>query len=354
MRSLILVLMLSVFAGSAAARTIYDFDGDGRTDFAVQRFNGPGTSFTWFVLQSRDGFCAQTWGYQFPSGQGADSPGLGDYDGDGKWDVTVVRRMLPPSSPNIFWYVLNSSDGAMTAQHWGILGDIEVPQDYDGDGKTDFAVHRYGGWWYILRSSNGTFRAEKFGAPDDTAFMGGDYDGDGADDLAAVTVRYTGTYQKYLQIKYSGRRQWAEYHVGGISNAGIVPGDFDGDGKADVTGWYGVTWRWVRSSDGQMGQGAMPNVGDFDTPVPGDYDGDGKTDLAVFRPQGYDAGPNNYFLVQQSRDGFIAVPWGLRGLDGRIVDRRFSRPEGARPANLGRQQAKDEGLLPRLVATGTY
>jgi hypothetical protein len=29
------------------AGPIYDFDGDGRTDFVVQRSNGSGTSFTW-------------------------------------------------------------------------------------------------------------------------------------------------------------------------------------------------------------------------------------------------------------------------------------------------------------------
>jgi hypothetical protein len=45
---------------------------------------------------------------------------------------------------------------------WGIPTDIPVAGDYDGDGKTDFAVFR-GGNWYISLNASGQFRGTNFG-----------------------------------------------------------------------------------------------------------------------------------------------------------------------------------------------
>jgi hypothetical protein len=161
----VIICSLTAYAG-VSARPIYDYDGDGRSDFAVIRLSGDNTQFTWFILQSRDGFSARNWGYQYAPGSGMnDVDASGDFDGDGKWDVTV--RRAESGIPNIVWYVQNSHDNSMTAQQWGLNTDTLVPQDYDGDGKTDFGVFREG-WWYILRSSDGQFQAEKFGLSTDT------------------------------------------------------------------------------------------------------------------------------------------------------------------------------------------
>jgi hypothetical protein len=259
---LILCFFNAINAGSH--RPIYDFDGDGRTDFIVKRYNGPDTQLQWFILQSRDGFTVRNWGYQFQTGQAADNDSLGDFDGDGKWDICVTRMMV--SSLPAFWYVQNSRDDSMTAQHWGKLGDIVVPQDYDGDGKTDFAVFR-GGWWYILRSSDNQFYAEKFGSGG-SPFIGGDYDGDGKDDLAVL--------QGGMWIRYSAAGWWGHYTFGSSPVMGIVSGDYDGDGKADVAIVEGNLWLWERSSDGQLGGGLRFGDWTHDVPVPADYDGDGK------------------------------------------------------------------------------
>lgn len=331
------ITLLLIGVDRSEARPLYDYDGDGRTDFVVFRFI-TGTTYTWYLLQSRDGFAVKYWGYRYPSGSGiSHTPISGDFDGDGKWDVAV--RQGESSTPSLFWLVQNSHDDSMTAQQWGLNSDQTVHQDYDGDGKADFAVFRQG-WWYILRSSDGQFQAEKFGLSTDIPLQGGDYDGDGKDDMATVRGEGSG-WRQWIRLSATG--WWKKYDLGNPQFTGIVTGDYDGDGKADVAIWQGNLWLWERSSDGQLGVGLRFGDPGSDTPVPADYDGDGKTDIAVFRPSN-----QKYFYVQQSQDGFLAMPWG--GLnDAHLTDRRYIRATGFRPAESSGQSFKDKGPFPRLV-----
>jgi ABC-type tungstate transport system permease subunit len=71
------------------------------------------------------------------------------------------------------WYVRYSATGTSTALVWGGAGDIAVPGDYDGDGKTDIAVFRPStGTWYIRYSSTGTSAALVWGGSGDIPILG--------------------------------------------------------------------------------------------------------------------------------------------------------------------------------------
>ena len=96
----------------------------------------------------------------------------GDYDGDGKMDITVYR----PATG--IWYILKSSTAftGYAAYQWGGSTDTPVSGDYDGDGKSDVAVFRPAtGLWYVLKSSTNFtgYDAYQWGASTDVPVLKG-------------------------------------------------------------------------------------------------------------------------------------------------------------------------------------
>ena len=168
-----------------------------------------------------------------------------DYDGDGKFDFAVMK--WNPQKPFIY-YVLNSTDESLTAFPWGRQYDTPAPQDYDGDGKTVLCLSRQRGNGIPAVPNNSYNRAFHGYLWNDTPLLGGDYDGDHKADLAfalwETPVR--------LLIKYSSNAQVVQYTYGHPWYTGVVSGDFDGDGKSDACFFDRYhNWIWIRSSDGQ-------------------------------------------------------------------------------------------------------
>ncbi len=263
---------------SQPGKTLYDFDGDGKTDVSVFRPSNGG----WYILRSSDQvLAAQLFGL------GTDRLVPGDYDGDERADIAVFRDGI--------WYMLLSANGAFRSQRFGQSGDVPAPADYDGDGKFDLAVFRQGEW-YILHSSDNGFHAYQFGLPEDKPVTG-DYDGDGKADLAV----FRGGDWYVLQSTEGFRsRQF------GLSADTLVPADYDGDGKADLAVFRNGVWMILRSKDGAFN--SVPFGLGSDVPTPGDYDGDGKTDIAVFRPA-----EGNWYLLQSLSNILRAERWGISG-----------------------------------------
>lgn len=169
-----------------------DWDGDRKADLAVYRDSAEGSQSYFYYrgsLKNRTGSITY-----IPWGVTGDRPMRGDFDGDGKFDAAVFR----PSDG--LWYIMQSSDGQVRYESWGLASDKFVPADYDGDGKTDLAVYRVGisldnrnakteeemlrdGNWFIRQSSDGQTRHVQFGLIADM-LIPADYDGDGKIDIA--------------------------------------------------------------------------------------------------------------------------------------------------------------------------
>jgi hypothetical protein len=213
-----------------------DYDGDGRTDYAVWRENEMAENMALFYIynSSNDTIRIEQFGLN------GDKLSVGDWDGDGRADLSVYRE----GSQSYFFFraSLDNPAGNTTYLPWGISGDKPIVGDYDGDGKQDAAVFRPSdNTWYIRQSSDASVRYEKWGLATDK-FVPADYDGDGKTDLA---VFRDGVW--YIRWSLDGQ---SRYEYFGLNSDKLVPADYDGDGKTDIAVCRAGKWYILHSSDG--------------------------------------------------------------------------------------------------------
>lgn len=308
---------ISVTAAPAITpQHVVDLDGDGKTDYVVVRNTGggPGGQITWFGQQN--GGAAQTY---VPWGIASDEFVPEDYDGDGKTDIAIWR-----SGPagNAGWYIVQSQTSTIRQEAYGQAGDDpSVVGDYDGDNKADLAVYRAGAnsgdpsFWYYRVTPGGPVFGRQWGQNGDFPAPG-DYDGDGKDDFGVQRNGGGGQANFFFNYNAAAPGVLSNLTRFGTPTDVVTPGDYDGDGKTDVATSRGsggnILWMYQPST--ALGTIVALNWGlsATDFRVQGDYDGDGKTDLAVWRP---DADPNqNFFLIRKSSDGALQYQeWGSNG-----------------------------------------
>ncbi|MBK7933738.1 MAG: hypothetical protein IPK01_09600 [Acidobacteria bacterium] len=276
----------SIFSSSNLG-TVFDFDGDNKSDVSIYRPNGGSGGEWWWSRSSNGGNGA----VQF--GTATDVIVPSDFTGDNKTDIAFFR----PSTG--FWYVLRSDDFSFFAFPFGSGGDVPVPADYDADGRSDPAVFRpSNSTWFIANSGGGT-AIQQFGIAGDLP-VPADYDGDAKADIAI----YRPSLGQWWLARSSAGTVAFEF---GTATDKAVSGDYTGDGKADVAFWRPATGDWYILRSENNSYFAFPFGIASDLPVPGDYDGDGKYDAAVFRPS------NSTWFAQRSTAGTLIQQFGQIG-----------------------------------------
>jgi subtilisin-like proprotein convertase family protein len=301
----------------APLQHIVDFNGDGKTDWVTVRNTGGGPTgqISWFV-QENTGAAAS---YQFPWGQATDFFVPEDYDGDGKTDYAVWRPGPPGGAA---WYILNSIGSTVRAENFGQTGDDPtIVGDYNNDNKADLSVYRAGAaagdpsFWFYRIAAAGPIFARQWGSNGDFPAPG-DYDGDGSFDFAIQRNAGGGQAAFWMNYAAAAPGVLSRYSIFGTPTDVIVPGDYDGDGKTDVAVIRGIggaiNWFYEPSTALNTFLGGPFGISGSDTVAQGDYDGDGKTDFAVWRPN---LDPtNNFFYARKSTDGsLLANEWGQNG-----------------------------------------
>ncbi|MCA9468265.1 MAG: VCBS repeat-containing protein, partial [Nitrospira sp.] len=165
----------------------------------------------------------------------------GDFNGDGLTDIYLHGRYGTTNSD----YMGLSTGSGFTQWTWGNSGanwtGYEViPGDYNGDGKTDILLHgRYG-----------TANGDNLGLSTGTGFtiwtwasasnwsgyevIPGDYNGDGKADLYLHGREGTGNGDNLGLSTGSGFTIWTWASVTNWSDFEVIPGDYNGDGKSDI------------------------------------------------------------------------------------------------------------------------
>ncbi len=316
-----------------AYRTPYDFTGDGRSDWANLDTATAGSPLTWKILGNpAPAAPGAAFIRIFNFGLNGDTMAVGDYIGDGKSDITVYR---PPATAGAqaVTYIAPFPEGTgaigpVTSVPFGTTSDNPGRVgDYDGDGKDDVVIVRVVAnilQWHI-RGSAGTNRTVPFGRAvagfSTLAFMGADFNNDGRDDLVMANASTTtGGNTWLIGDSITGNVILTVSFGNFITDYFLSPDDYTGDGQADLVVYRGGGtpaadggfW-YIRNTASGAVTGVRFGVPDpafttEDVPVRGNFDGDNMADICVFRRSNA-----TYYWISSQVGAVNSQPWGVAG-----------------------------------------
>ena len=259
-----------------------DFNGDGRTDYAVTFSQPYSAGFVRIFLGQPDGTLKAAGGPGYATGNTPNSVTAGDFNGDGKLDLAVAN-----AGDNTISIFLGNGDGTFSGPTTVPTGSSPwwiIAADFNGDGKLDLATSGGSGSTIsvLLGNGDGTFQpyTEAATIPYPDSLAAGDFNGDGKLDLVV------GAANSFCVLLGNGDGTFqAPVQVASFNGGSFALGDFNGDHILDIASLNrnagGVTI-FLGKGDGTFTQGAQygsPSEFAFSI-VAGDFNHDGKLDLA--------------------------------------------------------------------------
>jgi hypothetical protein len=276
-----------------------DFNGDGHLDVVVSRppfeaSNDPGR-ISLLLGDGQGGFTetADTVLNVFTDSWSDPLVAVLDFDDDGRLDLVVTGRDQKVQSNLLLAFLKGDGHGGFAVAaarpvDGGVFSDLAAG-DLDGDGKADLLVAlgasglACGAVQLLRGDGQGGFPMSTSFAPGAHLALG-DLNGDGRLDVAAA-CGYGGSVGTQLASGAGGFRPGGSalvgFHGSNLNRiGGVLVGDFDGDGIADLA-VGGLDGTALIQGDGRGGLGLPLFVSPLYARAAADLDGDGRPDLVL-------------------------------------------------------------------------